>query len=59
MVDGLMALKLCAHFVVVAGVIRHQAAFAADVRSQDRRDIRNGRAVDMEAAGRAAALDKR
>jgi hypothetical protein len=43
----------------VARIIGHQAAFAADVGIQDWRNIGNRRAVDMEAAGRAAALDQR
>src|SRR5216684_670222 len=57
-VHGIMAGEISANFHVVPRLISHQAAFLADVVPQDRRNVSDRGAVDMEATGRAAALDK-
>jgi hypothetical protein len=48
--DGLMARLLAANFFVDFGFISHEAAFAADVFANNRRNVGNRRAVDMEAS---------
>jgi hypothetical protein len=47
--DGLMARLLAANFFVDF-LISHEAAFAADVFANNRRNVGNRRAVDMEAS---------
>src|SRR5437016_3884067 len=59
MVDRAVAVKLAAYFHVVSRFVGHELAFPANVGPQDRRNVRDRRAVDMEAAGRAAALNER
>jgi hypothetical protein len=58
MIDRAMLGIFAANFLIVAGFVRMKAAFAADVLTQDRRNVGNRRALDMEAAGRGAALDQ-
>jgi hypothetical protein len=59
MVDSLMVFLLATNFPVTVGFVRHQVAFPADIFPQDRRAIGNGRAVNVEATGRTAALNQR
>src|SRR6266852_3067713 len=57
-VDSFMAGELCANFKILTTFISHQSGFFGDVGTNDRRNLRNGSAIHMEAAGGAAALDK-
>jgi len=50
--------KFIANAVVVLGLIGHHGRFARNVVAKDRRDVADRRAVDMEATGGTAALDK-
>jgi len=55
---GVMAGEVRADFGIDVGFVGHQPRFAGNVGADDRSDLRNRRAVNMETASRAAALDK-
>jgi hypothetical protein len=57
-VDGFMARKNLANVFVLIGFVSHDGAFRLDVGAQDRNDAGNGGAIDVEAAGFAAATNE-
>ena len=57
-VHSVVAGKVLADFGINVGFVRHETTFALDILADDRGDLRNGRAVNMEATGRTAALDE-
>jgi hypothetical protein len=57
-VHRFMAGEIATNFHVVAGFVGHEIAFRADVFPQDRRNVGNGGAVNVEATGRAAAFNQ-
>jgi hypothetical protein len=57
-VHGFMASELASNLKVLAGFVGHQSGFFGNVGANDWRNLRNGGAIDMEAAGGPAALDK-
>ena len=58
MVHRVMAGEVSAGLHVVPCFVGHEAAFLENICLEDRRDISNRRAVDMEATGGAAAFNK-
>src|SRR5262249_46131640 len=59
MLDGLVAGKLTAQCRIPSRLVRHQCAFLGDVVAHDGRNVPEGYAVNMEAAGRSAPLYER
>src|ERR1700730_9571614 len=58
MVNAFMACKLAADCFVMAPFVGHQVRFLADIISHDTLNIGAAGAINMEAAGRAATLNK-
>src|SRR5579863_9689983 len=58
MIDGRMVGELAANLGVMRRFVGHKVRLARDVLAHDRRDVRDGRAVDMKRTGRAAAFHK-
>jgi hypothetical protein len=59
MVNSVMLGELTAQLGVTFGLIRHHVAFAIQVGANDRQNVLFLDAIDVERAGRAAALNKR
>ncbi len=60
MVDGIVGQALdVGNDLVRRRFVRHQTRLAAEVGADDRHDVASARAIDVEAAGRAASLHKR
>src|SRR5579883_54 len=58
MLHGLVASEVVRNIVVVLGFVGHDGRFARNVLAHDRHDVGDRIAVNMEAAGRTAALHK-
>lgn len=59
MVDREMCAELCADLGVETGLVGHELGLTRDILANDRHDFRGARAIDMETASGAVALDER